>query len=121
MEPRKINIQKTEYIEDKHLILWQIMYADPTDPEFGKCITLAYRANDLASAVLNRPDVVIAPEHARFFNQQILGKTINLVQKYQNVDPTSIVNGELDSLIDRSFDMKEYPFEEVYDLLVNSE
>ena len=120
MEPRKINIQKTEYIEDKHLILWQIMYADVTDPEYGKCITLAYRANDLASAVLGRQDVIISADNARHFNSEILGKTINIVQQHSEVDPTSIVSGELDTLIDRSFDMKDYPFEEVYDLLMKS-
>ena len=121
MYARRITIQRTEYVREKHLIMWQVYYSDPGDPDYGKQVTLAYRANDLAAAVLNNPNIQITEENALVFNREILGKTITLVDIPQVSDPSHFVSGDVDSLVDYNIKMKDYPFEEVYDLLSKSE
>jgi len=117
MKPRKIRINKTEYIESKHLIMWQITYVDESDPEYGKDVTLAYRANDIADAVLGKKGIKITADQALTFNREISGKTINLVEIYDSMNHEDVLNGSVEDFTDRSMSMREYPFEEVYDIL----
>ena len=121
MKTSKIRVDKTEYVESKHIMLWSVTFTDPEDPRCGKSITLAYRANDLASAFLGREDIEVTSEGAIAFNQNVEGREINLVEKFDPIIDKEIPQANDNHFLDYNVKFREYPFEEVYDILSESE
>lgn len=121
MRNSKIKINKTRYVESKHIIMWEVTYVDNNDDRFGKTVTLAYPANDLAAAFLNNPDIVITSQDAIEFNSNIEGKTINLIETFDNIQEDHILRGDTNTILDYNVRLREFPFEEVYDILMESD
>jgi len=117
MGPTKIRVDKTEYIPSKHIMMWEVTFVDQSDDRYGKSITLAYRANDLASAFLGRDDVQVTEEGARAFNENVQGRIINLVEILDQPSNQDIRTADANKYLDYNVQLREYPFEEVYDML----
>lgn len=117
MESTKIRVDKTEYIPSKHIMMWGVTFVDEGDHRFGKSITLAYRANDLASAFLGREDVQVTPEGAMEFNNNVEGRVINLIEIVDQPTTEDIRTADANKYLDYNVQFREYPFEEVYDIL----
>lgn len=117
----RIRVDKTEYVESKHIMLWSVTFVDENDDRFGKSITLAYRANDLASAFLGRDDIQVTAEGAISFNQNIEGREINLVEKFDPIIDKDISESDDENFLDYNVKFRDYPFEEVYDMLSRSD
>lgn len=121
MKKTKIKVNKTEYVASKHIMLWSVTFVDEKDYRFGKEITLAYRANDLASAFLGREDIQVTPEGAIAFNENVEGRVINLVEHIDKLNLDQIRTSDADQFLDYNVKFREYPFEEVFDILSESE
>jgi len=117
MEPTKIRVDKTEYVESKHMMLWSVTFVDEKDERYGKSVTLAYRANDLASAFLGRDDIQVNPEGALEFNRNVEGRVINLIEHFKQPSVDDVKGADADQFLDYNVKFREYPFEEVYDIL----
>ena len=121
MRTSKIRVDKTEYVESKHIMLWSVTFMDENDHRYGKSITLAYRANDLAAAFLGREDIQVTPEGALAFNQNVEGRVINLVEIIDQKSEQALKSAGPDEYLDYNVQFREYPFEEVYDILSESD
>jgi len=117
MGPTKIRVDKTEYIPSKHIMMWEVTFVDQSDDRHGKSIILTYRANDLASAFLGRDDVQVTEEGARAFNENVQGRIINLVEILDQPSNQDIRTADANKYLDYNVQLREYPFEEVYDML----
>ena len=105
---KKVKILRTHYEEDKHLIIWQVRFLDD-DQE----LNLVYRANDLAQAVLNNPDVKISAEDARFFNDQMEGQERFLEINQDVMEKPDLKNMTPEEIDNLSKQMNQYPYYEL--------
>lgn len=121
MRETKIRVNKTEYVPSKHIMLWAVTFVDENDSRYGKDITLAYRANDLASAFLGRDDIQVTPEGAIEFNENVEGRVINLIEHVHRPEADNLKAADAEQLLDYNVKLRDYPFEEVFDILSGSE
>jgi len=113
----KVKIIETDYNEQYHIIFWKLLFIDPNDSLYNQEKVVAYRANDLAASVLNKPNFKITPELARFFNKEILNKEKNIVVETE----IKKLPENLSSLSEKEYSeissvLENYPYEELYNI-----
>lgn len=111
MHQHKVLILETYYIEDTHLIIWDLQFIDPNDKLYGTYKRVAYNANQFLSTLLNRNYTEFTKEQIILFNSQIKGKTKNLL-----VDSEVKENVNLNNLNESDIELfNKYPYKEIID------
>ena len=113
----KVKIINTHYFQKHHLIVWDIKFTQKGSKHYGQQKRVAYRANDLASALLGRKDIVITPQQAIHFNSQIKGKQKSISFQYEssNIGPLASLGEQ--QLGNITANMKQYPYQEIFDAI----
>lgn len=107
MVKRKIKILETKYLPNQHIITWKVKYLDDQ-----KIVTLVYRANDLALALLNREQGITARE-AMEVNEWALGREMfeqSTFGRAQTPNLKDMTEEEIDIV---SSEMNEFPIFEL--------